>query len=577
MTGARQLRGAWLAIAALVLMAPHVWASPAYRVRDLRSISLPNPVPADCGNHESERRDLEGEASLAVNPTDPRHIVAAWLQDVREFPARESPVVVSRDGGRTFTAPALVPGWSNCTGGSDTEVNDPWVSIGPDGRAYMTAAAQDYPNFSNIEVAHSVNGGGAWSPVQRLDRLPGGGSFADSPRVTAHPRAGGSAYLVWLVQRPLSPTPIAETRFSRTTDGGETWSAPRTLYRNSPGQPFPQFNQIFVLPDGSLLNVFIGISRSSPRNQVLAMRSEDDGATWSSPIVIAEHSNARIRDPETEVTADYPKSAKAVGPDGTAYVVWQDLGEGPVHKLLLSRSADGGRSWSEPVTVTSRAAAIMVPSVAVAADGSVGVSWYDLRNDRRGDGETTTDAWFAHSHDDGRSFEEQHLAGPFDLRSTLGAPNLTGDRRRYFLGDLAGLAALGDGFGAAFTQGRPQASSPGDVFFAALRPRPRLALDLRMRVGSTSKGKACALGSVRARVVGIDAGKVHRVDFVRDGRRAARDKSAPFSQPVLRANRRRARSHRLAARARLVDGGEETLTQTFWVCARRTTKASPRS
>lgn len=565
-----------LAVAAAGAASASASASDAYSVHHVRSISIPNPVPADCGNHENERRDLEGEPSMAVNPADSRHLVGTWLQDVREFSARESPVATSRDGGRTFSAPQLIPGWSNCTGGPDTEVIDPWVSLGPDGRAYMAAASQDYPNFSNVEVAHSPDGGASWSPIRRLDRLPGAGSFADSPRVTAHPRAEGTAYLVWIVQRPLSPTPVAETRFSRTIDGGETWSAPRTLHRNAPGEPFPQFNQIFVLPDGGLLNVFIGVSRSAPRNQVLAMRSDDEGETWSSPILVAEHANARIRDPETEVTADIPKSAKALAPDGTAYVVWQDQGESPRHRLLLSRSADGGRSWSEPTTVTSGAAAILVPSVAVASDGTVGVTWYDLRHDRPGDGMTTTDTWFAHSHDEGRSFEEQHLAGPFDLRSTLAAPNLTGDRRRYFVGDLAALAGLDDGFGAAFAQGRPSVGSAGDVFFARLVKQRRLKLELRMRGGRTARGLRCALGSVRARVGGADARRIASVDFVVDGRRVGRDSRFPFGGPVHPADRRSEHRHEVVTRAHMADGAEQTLTRRFRVCARRISKAGPR-
>jgi hypothetical protein len=45
------------------------------------------------------------------------------------------------------------------------------------------------------------------------------------------------------------------------------------------------------------------------------------------------------------------------------------------------------------------------PSAAVDSHGTVGVTWYDLRNNRPGDAALTADVWFAHSDDRGRSWE----------------------------------------------------------------------------------------------------------------------------------------------------------------------------
>jgi hypothetical protein len=100
----------------------------------------------------------------------------------------------------------------------------------------------------------------------------------------------------------------------------------------------------------------------------------------------------------------------------------------------------------------------------VAGDGTVGVTYYDWRNDVLGDGPLTTDVWFAHSHDGGASWAEVHLAGPFDFRS---APfrKIPGGGR--FVGDYHGLAGLPHGFAAAFAMAAPQATSGAtDIFFA---------------------------------------------------------------------------------------------------------------
>jgi hypothetical protein len=57
------------------------------------------------------------------------------------------------------------------------------------------------------------------------------------------------------------------------------------------------------------------------------------------------------------------------------------------------------------------------PSVAVDSHGTVGVTWYDLRNDKPGDDALTADVWFAHSDNRGASWSQTHVAGPTDLRT----------------------------------------------------------------------------------------------------------------------------------------------------------------
>jgi hypothetical protein len=70
--------------------------------------------------------------------------------------------------------------------------------------------------------------------------------------------------------------------FSRTTDGGETWSTPISMALNQ--NVFAQGNEIAVLPDGTLLNVFAILFKGSgvqppQANQVFmaVTRSTDGG------------------------------------------------------------------------------------------------------------------------------------------------------------------------------------------------------------------------------------------------------------------------------------------------------------
>ena len=62
-------------------------AGPAgpYRVQDLRVVSGPSPFAAGCPGARFDDKTITGhelEPMIAVNPANPRNIVAAWKQDV---------------------------------------------------------------------------------------------------------------------------------------------------------------------------------------------------------------------------------------------------------------------------------------------------------------------------------------------------------------------------------------------------------------------------------------------------------------------------------------------------------------
>jgi hypothetical protein len=118
-----------------------------------------------------------------------------------------------------------------------------------------------------------------------------------------------------------------------------------------------------------------------------------------------------------------------------------------------------------------------VPSVHVADDGVVAVTYYDFRSSDAAAG-VPTDYWAAHCHANCSSAaswtEETHIAGPFDMEK---APDT---ERGEFLGDYAGLASVGNAFTRPWT--RATSTSPG--WCRGPRPAPKPAPGARRSLGA---------------------------------------------------------------------------------------------
>lgn len=421
------------------------------------ALSAGSPYAETCGAAVTTFVGGEVEPSVAVNPLDPGNLIAAWQQDrYADGGARGTLTAHSRDGGASW-ATRQPPGTSSCAGGLFPRATDPWVSFGADGTAYLASLSYDKNNasaISTIVVSRSHDGGDTWTPPSVAVVSPQTILFNDKETITADPFVSGRAYLVWVAFDPATGN---HTLFSRTTDWGATWSPPVPL----PISVTTQAHQILVLPDGTLLDVFV---RFGP-NEVRAIRSTDGGATWSlASVKIGNFSGRGVVDPDTGSgirTAEHLPSA-AIGPGGVLYVTWQQ-NELSSSRVVVARSADGGLSWSTTTPISPGPAQVFIPTVAVGSGGEVGVLYYDFRHDVTGDSPLTTSIWFAHSHDSAATWSEVQVDGNFDFRT---APHSSGRGR--FLGDYMGLVPLPDGFGAVYARSGQYTIGASDIFFARL-------------------------------------------------------------------------------------------------------------
>jgi Neuraminidase (sialidase) len=177
------------------------------------------------------------------------------------------------------------------------------------------------------------------------------------------------------------------------------------------------------------------------------LRSTNDGKTWGSPIKIAKINTALLTNPdipnptslnETVRAGDYIPDVGVDRSTGALYMVFADSIGGGINHVKLTKSTNGGKSWTTPVDVTGtpNSTHSFNGTVEVTADGTVAVMYYDFRNNTSAAG-LPTDVWLTHSHDGGATWSEQHVYGPFDMEDAPVA-------RGWFLGDYQGLAPIGD-------------------------------------------------------------------------------------------------------------------------------------
>jgi hypothetical protein len=435
----------------------------------------------------------EVEPWIDANPANPDNLVGIWQQDRwSNGGARGLVAGVSQDGGATWTM-VPIPGVSSCTGGDYQRATDAWVSFGPTGTAYqLSLSFNDYDFTHALLASRSTDGGLTWSAPVEIKKDTAAAVFNDKQSITADPTDANLVYAVW--DRLEYPNENANVKaafhayayrsltwFARSTDGGVTWEPARAIF--DPGGPNSTIgNQIVVLPSGDLVNAFDLIYNTKNSHKVRGLnvaiiRSTDKGVTWSEPIIVAKLQTSYVTDPETGAyirTEDIIPDIAVDAGSGRLYVVWQDARFGGFQNdsIALSESTDGGLTWSAPVKVNQTPTNLpagnqqaFTPSVSVASDGTVAVTYYDFRNNTP-DASLLTDYWAAHCHGGCASAanwgdELQLTAASFDMNQ---APYAGGR----FVGDYAGLAAAGNDFLSFFSQSH--GSDPASVFFREFGP-----------------------------------------------------------------------------------------------------------
>lgn len=298
-----------------------------------------------------DARGLEGDdmqnsrpvSTIAVDTTGAQDVVyIAWRAN--HFPTNRSWMVVSTDGGDTFSEPrdAVVGFW---------EDPDNW----PD----------DVPDDQRI-----VDNAGSANPALTIDE-------------------SGNVYVLW--ERRLNSdveTDTSHTSYvSRSSDRGETWE----YFEVAPGLPNLGNSILRWGPEGGSdgsLHVVYHAKEDQPQGDtdIYYQRSTDRGETWTEPMVISDD------DPEALRAQLLPNIA--VGPDGRLEAAWWDFRDDPgthANDVYQTVSHDNGETWSANQRISDQSIVRSIGPwsggfdmrmpVGIAASGSYTVfGWSDTRN-----------------------------------------------------------------------------------------------------------------------------------------------------------------------------------------------------
>jgi BNR repeat-like domain len=232
---------------------------------------------------------------------------------------------------------------------------------------------------TDIGFSTSHDGGKTWKdgflPSATTSSSPPGPFFAGSDASVAFDAAHHAWIISWLGLHAAGGGTV-DVMVSRSTDGGDTWSAPLTVAATG-----TFYDKNWSVCDNTPSSRFYGhcyteFDNASAGDQELMSTSADGGSTWSDPAPTADRARGLGGQP-------------VVQPNGRVVVPYEAVGSGGGIRAFASD--DGGATWNASVPISSRTAHSVpglrtspLPTAEINRDGTVYVAWQDNRFEQGG-------------------------------------------------------------------------------------------------------------------------------------------------------------------------------------------------
>lgn len=400
---------------------------------------------------EPEDLKMQNESSIAVNPKNPLNLICSAVDYrdnsathvyVSSDGGRSW---VNHNLGRPF------PNWRSSNDPSVAFGPDGTGYLVYGGFGTILDTMNLVAGENGVFLARTTDEGKTWEahiPVilhkgeQTLDSLFEDKYYISVDNSTQSPYFG-HLYIPWKRVTPRdSATQIV---LSKSTDNGKTWSIPINVsYRLSGSSEDTTFGQSFPLvatgPKGEVYVVWnhgiehgIGFSKST-----------DGGKTFSEPRIIQRYNifgtTTFIEDQGWRHTVKGKVRAEAYPSivcniysgthNGELYLCWS---ADSIPNIYFSRSSDGGETWSQPIIVHSETKNDQFwPWISIdPKSGDLAIMYFDSRDDEKN---LLVDCWVSYSSDGGLSWVDRRASDiSSDLRQNPFKANA-------FAGDYSGCA-----------------------------------------------------------------------------------------------------------------------------------------
>jgi hypothetical protein len=280
-------------------------------------------------------------------------------------------VTKSTDSGMTFGTPVDV---SRNIGSSSS----PQFAVSGND-VYVVWQAKTTGKYQII-FAKSTDGGATFSAPVNISANQGDSSY---PKIIAH---GNDIYVAWSFTVTNKDYDVL---FTKSTDGGATFSTPVNISNNSGDSGLPQMavsgNNVYVTWENNGLGNF----------EVFVAKSTDGGNTFTLPANVSNNKS--------------PSGAPQIIASGNnVYVSWMDKTLGN-YDVFVAKSSNAGSTFGTPVNV-SKAPKDSGYQQMAASGNNIYVVWTETISDKN------YDVYFAKSSDDGSTFD-----APVNISNNVGA------------------------------------------------------------------------------------------------------------------------------------------------------------
>lgn len=337
------------------------------------------------------------EPSIAIHPRNQNEMIAGTVMDDYYY---------SSDGGKTWESEVLTSPYGVS--------GDPVVHIDNTGRFYYVHLSDPVEShrLDRIICQYSDTISGDWTSSYTE---PSGKKVQDKPWIAECPKTG-NMYLTWTqfdAYKSADPQDSSVIMFSKSTDRGEHWSAPKRISKLAgdclDGNETVEGAVPAVGLDGSVYVAWTG------PHGIRFNRSYDYGETWlEEELKVSDHPGGwSFKIPGIYRANGLPitKVDQSEGPcKGRIYVNWADQRYGRHNTdIFMAYSDDRGKTWSDAIRVNQDETEHQQFFTWMDIDQSTGYLYF-IYYDRRNHDDNQTDVYLAYSRDGGQTIIEHKIS-----------------------------------------------------------------------------------------------------------------------------------------------------------------------